>query len=88
MFSKLAVTPGEIQVRLLFHPPGSWSHLSEELLQQGGGPVVVQVPVLGRVADVGRVQQQRQGFGFVDAAKREEEPTIQFICVFSVFFVL
>lgn len=55
--------------QLLFHPPGWPSHLSEELLQQGGGPVVVQVPVFGRVADVGRVQQQRQGFGFVNAGK-------------------
>lgn len=45
------------------------SHLSEELLQQGGGPVVVEVPVFGRVADVGRVQQQRQGFGFVNAGE-------------------
>lgn len=34
--------------------------------------MVVQVPVLGRVADVGRVQQQRQGFGFVNTAKRED----------------
>lgn len=79
--------PGEIQVRLLFHPPGSWSHLSEELLQQGGGPVVVQVPVLGRVADVGRVQQQRQGFGFVNAAKREGNQRSSSF-VFFVFFVL
>lgn len=31
--------------------------------------MVVQVPVFGRVADVGRVQQQRQGFGFVNAGK-------------------
>lgn len=45
------------------------SHLSKELLQQGGGPVVVEVPVFGRVADVGCVQQQRQGFGFVNAVK-------------------
>lgn len=32
--------------------------LSEELLQQWGGPAVVHVPVFGRVADVSRVQYQ------------------------------
>lgn len=40
-------------------PVVRWPHLSEELLQQGRGPAVVQVPVLGRVADVRRVEQQR-----------------------------
>lgn len=30
---------------------------------------MVEVPVFGRVADVGGVQQQRQGFGFVNAGK-------------------
>lgn len=69
--------PGE----LIFHPPGSSSHLSEELLQQGGGPVVVQVPVFGRVADVGRVQQQRQGFGFVNAGEgRIKNDRVHFLC--------
>lgn len=69
--------PGE----LIFHPPGSTSHLSEELLQQGGGPVVVQVPVFGWVADVGRVQQQRQGFGFVNAGEgRIKNDRVHFLC--------
>lgn len=45
--------------------------LSEELLQQGGGPAVVEVPAFGRVADVCCVQQQGQGFRFVDPAKEE-----------------
>lgn len=45
------------------------TRLSEELLQEGSGPAVVKVPAFGRVADVGRVQQQGQGFGFVDSAE-------------------
>ena len=42
-------------------------YLYEELLQQGGRPAVVQVPVLGGVADVRRVQQEGQGLGLVHA---------------------
>lgn len=45
------------------------THLSEKLLQKGSGPAVVEVPALGRVADVGCVQQQGQSFGFVDAVR-------------------
>lgn len=44
------------------------TRLSEELLQKGSGPAVVEIPTFGRVADVGCVQQQGQSFGFVDAA--------------------
>lgn len=43
------------------------TRLSEELLQKGSGPAVVEIPTFGWVADVGGVQQQGQGFGFVDA---------------------
>lgn len=43
--------------------------------------MVVQVPVFGRVADVGRVQQQRQGFGFVNAGKwRITNDRVHLIC--------
>lgn len=33
-------------------------HLPEELLQKGGGPAVVQLPLLGRMADVRCMQQE------------------------------
>lgn len=40
-------------------------YLLEKLLHQGSGPARVQRPGLGRMADVGRVQQQGQRFGLV-----------------------
>lgn len=54
---------------LLCDMPSTPTHLSEELLQEGGGPAVVEVPAFGRVADVCCVQQQGQGFGLVNAVK-------------------
>lgn len=72
---------------LLCDPTGTLTHLSEELLQQGGGPAVVEVPTFGRMADVCRVQQQGQGFGLVDAAKESRyiifksvRQRVSFIC--------
>lgn len=41
------------------------AYLSEELLQQKGGPAMVQAPVFGRMADVRSVQQQGQRLGLV-----------------------
>lgn len=40
-------------------------YLPEELLHEGLGPAAVHCPLLGGVADVGRVQQQRQHLGLV-----------------------
>lgn len=62
------IFPGPVTLR----PAGAPTHLSEELLQEGSGPAVVKVPAFGRVADVGRVQQQGQGFGFVNAAEESD----------------
>ena len=43
------------------------SHLIEELLEHSHRPHVVHIPPLRRMADVGRVQQQRECARFVDA---------------------
>lgn len=64
-FCSSGIFPGPVTLR----PAGAPTHLSKELLQEGSGPAVVKVPAFGRVADVGRVQQQGQGFGFVNAAE-------------------
>lgn len=44
-------------------------HLSEELLHQGHGPPVVQLPAFGWVADVCCMENQGHGFGSVDPVK-------------------
>lgn len=38
---------------------------------------MVEVPAFGRVADVGRVQQQGQSFGFVDATEERRFTVLQ-----------
>lgn len=54
-------------------PSGEPTHLSEELLEQGGGPAVVEVPTFGRMADVSRVQEQGQRFGLIDAGQENKQ---------------
>lgn len=63
------IFPRPVSHDFTLRPASVPTHLSEELLQEGSGPAVVKVPAFGRVADVGRVQQQGQGFGFVNAAE-------------------
>lgn len=62
------------------HRP-SWGmrapYLPEELLHQGFGPAAVHRPLLGGVADVGRVQQQRQHLGLIDPG--EGTPVLRFV---------
>ena len=51
-------------------------YLPEELLHQRFGPAAVHCPLLGGVADVGRVQQQRKHLGFVDPGEGIRDSTL------------
>lgn len=47
--------------------------LVEELLDAPGGPLVVELPPLGRVGHITRVEQQTQDLGLVKTEKKRKE---------------
>ena len=69
--------PQGVVVPMSHRPSPRGPYLPEELLHQGFGPAAVHRPLLGRVADVGRVQQQRQHLGFIDPG--EGTPALRFV---------